>query len=71
MSRSSQIYLFNTNCNIDRSTMVTRHLKICVSFADKYIMHLLELIRSARGVNVTTPTLEAKLHVEGDMHLLR
>ena len=29
------IYLFNSSCNIDPSSMVTRHLKICVSFADK------------------------------------
>ena len=36
MSGSSQIYLFNSTFNIDPSTMVIRHLKICVSFADKY-----------------------------------
>ena len=37
MSGSSQTYLFNSNYNIDPSTMVIRQLKICVSFADKYI----------------------------------
>ena len=36
MFGSSQTYLFNSNYNIDPSTMVIRHLKICVSFADKY-----------------------------------
>ena len=33
----SQTNLFYSNHNIDPSTMVIRHLKICVAFADKYI----------------------------------
>ena len=37
MSGSSQTYLFNSNYKIDPPTMVIRQLKICVSFADKYI----------------------------------
>ena len=37
MSGSCQTYSFNSNYNIDPSIMVIRHLKICVSFADKYI----------------------------------
>ena len=36
MSGPSQIYLFNSFFNIDPSTMVIRHLKLCVSFVDKY-----------------------------------
>ena len=40
ISGSSQTYLFNSNYNIDPSSMVIRHLKICVSFADKYICSL-------------------------------
>ena len=36
-SGSSRTYFFNLIYNIDPSTMVTRRLKICVSFADKYI----------------------------------
>ena len=35
---SSQTYLFNSSYNIDPSSMATRHLKICVSLAEKYII---------------------------------
>ena len=37
MSGCSETYLFNSSHNIDLSNKVTRRLKICVSFADKYI----------------------------------
>ena len=47
---SSQTYLFNSNYNIDPSTMVIRHIKICVSFADKYIFSKYQ--SNARGVAI-------------------
>ena len=37
---SIKTYLFNSSYHIEPTTKVTRHLKICVSFADKYITFL-------------------------------